>query len=346
MKFGLWDHVDINDRPFAQLLNERVKFVKAGEEAGFYSYHISEHHATPLNMVPVPGVYLGAIAQATSHIRMGPLGYLLPLYSPLRLIEEICILDNLSHGRLDVGVGRGVSPFELKFHDVDPKTSHGIFHECLEVVLKGLKNEKLNHSGENYTYTEVPMELRPLQNPHPPIWYPTTSVEGATFGGKNGYHFVTLGGIEYAKPSIEAFKEALAKRGQPGEGANDDFFGGAAIGIMRHLVIAATDDEATKIAQPAYQAWEASLTKLWRVNNVPGPSIAEFIPPTLEEAIQRGSVIVGSAAKVRDKLAEDILAGGLNYMVTAFYFGNISHQHAINSMETFAEEIMPTLKDL
>jgi alkanesulfonate monooxygenase SsuD/methylene tetrahydromethanopterin reductase-like flavin-dependent oxidoreductase (luciferase family) len=346
MKFGLWDHVDNNNRPLAQLLDERIKFVKAGEKAGFYSYHISEHHGTPLNMVPIPGVYLGAIAQATSHIRMGPLGYLLPLYSPLRLIEEICILDNLSHGRLDVGVGRGVSPLELKFHGVDPKKSYGMFHEGLKVVLQGLKNEQLNHSGENYTYTEVPMELRPLQNPHPPIWYPTTSVEGATFGGKNGYNFITLGGIEFAKPSIEAFKEAFAIRGKLGEGANDDFVGGAAIGIMRHLVIATTDSEAIKIAEPAYQTWEASLTKLWRVNNVPAPSIAEFVPPTLDDAIQRGSVIVGSPSKVRDKLAEDILTGGLNYIVTAFYFGNINHQHAINSMEIFAEEVMPTLSDL
>ena len=168
----------------------------------------------------------------------------------------------MSHGRLDVGVGRGVSPYALKFHDVDPKTSHGIFHECLQVVLQGLKNEELNHKGKNYNYTEVPMELRPLQNPHPPIWYPTTSLEGATFGDKNGYHFVTLGGIEYAKPSIGAFKKAFARRGHPGEAANDDFDGGAAIGIMRLLVIAETDDEAIKIAGPAYQAWEASLTKL------------------------------------------------------------------------------------
>jgi alkanesulfonate monooxygenase SsuD/methylene tetrahydromethanopterin reductase-like flavin-dependent oxidoreductase (luciferase family) len=346
MKFGLFDHVDINDRPLAQLLDERIKFVVAAEKAGFYCYHIAEHHATPLNMVPVPGVYLGAVAQATSSIRLGPLGYLLPLYSPLRLIEEICILDHLSNGRLDVGVGRGISPFELKFHDVDPATSRPIFAEALETVLYGLSNDVLNHEGENFKYRDVPMELKPLQKPHPPIWYPTNSIEGGAFGGENGYNYVTLGGIDFAKPSIDAFKEAFTKRGRPGDGATADFEGGAAIGIMRHLVIAETEDEAMRIAEPAYQAWEASLTKLWRVNKVPGPNIAEFIPPTLEEAMKRGSVVVGTPAKVQDKLAEDIQAGGLNYMVTAFYFGNIGHQHALNSMETFAAEIMPTLSDL
>lgn len=346
MKFGLFDHVDANGRPLAQLLDERIAFVSAAEEAGFYSYHVAEHHATPLNLVPVPGVYLGAVARATSRIRLGPLGYLLPLYSPLRLIEEICILDHLSNGRLDIGVGRGISPFELKYHDVDPETSQGIFREALETVLAGLDNEELNHEGENYSYENVPMELRPLQTPHPPIWYPTMSVEGAAFGGENGYHCVTLGGVGFAKPTIDSYKEAFAKRGRPGDGATEDFDGGAAIGIMRHLVIADTDDEAMKLAEPAYQAWEASLTKLWRVNKVSGPNIAQFIPPTLDEAIQRGSVVVGSVATVRDQLAEDIQALGLNYMVTAFYFGDIAHQQAMNSMQIFASEIMPALESL
>jgi alkanesulfonate monooxygenase SsuD/methylene tetrahydromethanopterin reductase-like flavin-dependent oxidoreductase (luciferase family) len=346
MKFGLFDHVDANGRALAQQLDERIQFVTAAEAAGFYSYHVSEHHATPLNMVPVPGVYLGAIAHATSTIRLGPLGYLLPLYSPLRLIEEICILDHLSHGRLDVGVGRGISPFELKYHDVDPATSTGIFREALETILYGLDNEVLEHEGENYTYHDVPMELRPLQEPHPPIWYPTNSVDGGTFGGENGYHFVTLGGTDFAKPAVDAFKEAFAKRGRPGDGATKDFDGGAAIGIMRHLVIAETDEAAMKLAEPAYQAWEANLTKLWRVNKVPGPNIAQFIPPTLDEAMARGSVVVGAASTVRDKLAEDIEALGLNYMVTAFYFGDIGHSDALNSMQTFAADIMPDLARL
>ena len=341
MRFGLFDHVDVNDRPLALQLDERIEFVAAADKAGFYSYHVAEHHATPLNMVPVPGVYLGAVAGATSRIRLGPLGYLLPLYSPLRLIEEICILDHLCNGRLDVGVGRGVSPFELKYHDVNPETSHGIFREALETVLSGLGSEELNHEGENFSYTDVPMELRPLQNPHPPIWYPTTSPEGAKFGGENGYHFVTLGGVEFAKPTVDTYKEALSKRGRPGDGANNDFDGGAAVGIMRHIVIAETDEKALKVARPAYQAWEASLTKLWRINKVPGPSISQFVPPTLEDAMQRGSVIVGSASTVEDILAEHIQALGLNYMIIGFYFGNIGHNQALHSMQLFADQIMP-----
>src|ERR1700689_2737557 len=117
MKFGLFDHVYRSERSLAEQLDERLDYVAAADAAGFYGYHVAEHHATPLNLVPVPGVYLGAVARATTRIRLGPLVYLLPLYSPLRLIEEICMLDQLSRGRLDVGVGRGVSPYGVEFYN-------------------------------------------------------------------------------------------------------------------------------------------------------------------------------------------------------------------------------------
>src|SRR5439155_2555799 len=94
MKVGLFDHVEHGQRPLATLFDERLTFAKAAEEAGIYCLHVAEHHATPLNMVPVPGVYLGALARETSCLRLGPLVYLLPLYSPLRLIEEIAMLDH------------------------------------------------------------------------------------------------------------------------------------------------------------------------------------------------------------------------------------------------------------
>src|SRR6516164_3645679 len=79
MKIGLFDHVEHGKRPLATLFDERLAFAKAADEAGIYCLHVAEHHATPLNMVPVPGVYLGAVARATKRMRLGPLVYLLPL---------------------------------------------------------------------------------------------------------------------------------------------------------------------------------------------------------------------------------------------------------------------------
>src|ERR1043166_1687270 len=128
MKIGLFDHIEYGDRPIAQLF--------------------AEHHQTPLNMVPVPGVFLGAVARMTRRIKLGPLVYLLPLYSPLRMIDEICMLDHLSHGRAEIGVGRGVSPFELKYHKVEHDQSRDIFIDAYKCISAGLdrKSTRLNSS--------------------------------------------------------------------------------------------------------------------------------------------------------------------------------------------------------
>src|SRR5882757_258586 len=146
MKIGLFDHVEAADRPMATLFDERLAFAQAADEAGIYCLHVAEHHATPLNMVPVPGVYLAAVARATRRMRLGPLVYLLPLYSPLRLIEEIAMLDHLSYGRMEVGVGRGVSPFELGYHQIDHDKSRDIFIDAFKCVSAGLVTDTLNYS--------------------------------------------------------------------------------------------------------------------------------------------------------------------------------------------------------
>src|SRR5271165_2067251 len=134
MKVGIFDHIERADREIATTLDERLKFAAAADDTGFYCLHVAEHHATPLNLVPVPGVYLGAVARSTKRLRFGPLVYLLPLYSPLRLIEEICMLDHLSHGRFDIGVGRGVSPYELEFHNVMHDDSRAIFFDAYDCI--------------------------------------------------------------------------------------------------------------------------------------------------------------------------------------------------------------------
>src|ERR1700676_2610543 len=213
MKDGLFDHVERSDRPLVTQFDERLQFAVAAEAAGIYCLHVAEHHATPLNMVPVPGVYLGAVARLTKRMRLGPLVYLLPLYSPLRLIEEICMLDHLSYGRLDVGVGRGVSPYELKFHKVEHDQSRDIFIDAFNCLSAGLTADSLTYKGENYSYENVPIALRPLQQPHPPFWYASSSEIGSTWAGQQGLHFVTLGPTPPAKPNIPAHKAPLANAG-------------------------------------------------------------------------------------------------------------------------------------
>ncbi len=343
MKFGIFDHVDRSDRALVDQLDGRLAFLAAADAAGFYGYHVAEHHATPLNMVPVPGVYLGAVANATSRIRLGPMTYLLPLYSPLRLIEEICILDHLSHGRLEVGVGRGVSPFELNFHNISAETSRAVFQDAFAAITSGLTGRTLDHAGEHYSYSDVPMELAPYQRPHPPFWYPSSNPESSAWSGSAGLNFLTLGPAAAAGRCIAAYKEAYAGRGAP-SGPALDFPGGTAIGVNRHVVIAETDADALRIAAPAYERWYASLIKLWVDNNMPGPAFARTTNGEVTAAIAEGSVIVGSPGTVRARIAEQIDALGVNYFTLAFYFGAIAHEDAMRSLSLFAREVMPAFE--
>jgi alkanesulfonate monooxygenase SsuD/methylene tetrahydromethanopterin reductase-like flavin-dependent oxidoreductase (luciferase family) len=343
MRFGIFGHVDQGATDLATLYDERLEFVRAAEAAGLYCYHVSEHHGTPLNLSPVPGVYLAAVARATSRIRLGPLVYLLPLISPLRLIEEICMLDALSRGRFDLGVGRGVSPFELNFHNVDPETSRAVFMEALEAVLAGLTRERLTFKGERFSYENVPMVLDPHQKPHPPIWYASSSPDGSAWGGSKGYHYVTLGAMEPAKACIDAYKEAYAKRGSPAV-PGDAFPGGTAVGVLRHVVIADDAAAAHRIARPAYDHWYANLTRLER-ENVAGPRVARSMFADMDQAIAKGSVIVGGVAEVRETLERQIEELGVNYMVLQFFFGTLPLERALHSLNTFAREIMPALSD-
>src|SRR5689334_21576566 len=115
MKFGVFDHLDRNDLALADYYEARLKIIEAYDRHGFYAYHVAEHHSTPIGVAPSPSVFLSAIAQRTRDLRFGPMVYALPLYHPIRMIEEICMLDQMSGGRLEIGFGRGSSPIELGY---------------------------------------------------------------------------------------------------------------------------------------------------------------------------------------------------------------------------------------
>jgi alkanesulfonate monooxygenase SsuD/methylene tetrahydromethanopterin reductase-like flavin-dependent oxidoreductase (luciferase family) len=347
MKFGLFDHVEHAGRPLATLFDERLAFVQAADEAGIYCLHVAEHHATPLNMVPVPGVYLGAVARATKRIRLGPLVYLLPLYSPLRLIEEIAMLDHLSHGRLEVGVGRGVSPFELKYHKVEHDQSREIFIDAYHCIGAGLKSETLNYPGTHFTYADVPMALRPLQQPHPAFWYGSSNTIGSTFAGEQGLQFVTLGPLGRAKENIDAFKEALAKRGGPAQ-PKAEFPGGAAIGVQRHIFVADSDAEAKRFAKPAMEQHLAHLNWLRTLHGSSEFTSRLNVPrgANYEECVADGTVIAGHPDTVRAEIERQAAALGINYLLTYLFLGNMSLADALRSLQLFSTEVMPKLAHL
>src|ERR1700731_1973044 len=144
MEFGVFDHLDRDDQTLCDYYQARLQIIEAYDRLGFYGYHVAEHHATPLGMAPSPSVFLAAVAQRTKRLRFGPMVYALPLYHPLRLIEEICMLDQMSGGRLDIGFGRGASPIELSYFGQDPKQAPAIYAEGVELIIKGMTENTLS----------------------------------------------------------------------------------------------------------------------------------------------------------------------------------------------------------
>src|SRR4249920_2130189 len=179
MKFGVFDHLDLGAVALGEHYENRLKLIEAYDRLGLRSYHLAEHHATPLGMAPSPSVFLAAVAQRTKRLRFGPLVYTVNLYHPLRLIDEICMLDQMSGGRLELGIGRGISPYEVGYYGVDPATGPERFAEALEVILQGLTEKRLSHHGKYFTFEDVPMEMHPVQRPYPPLWYGANSLESA-----------------------------------------------------------------------------------------------------------------------------------------------------------------------
>jgi alkanesulfonate monooxygenase SsuD/methylene tetrahydromethanopterin reductase-like flavin-dependent oxidoreductase (luciferase family) len=208
IEFGIFDHIDKQSQPLSATYADRLQVLEAADQAGFYSFHVAEHHGTPLCMAASPSVFLAAVAQRTRRMRFGPLVYLLPLYHPLRLIEEVCMLDQLSGGRLDLGVGRGVSPIELGFMNVDAAETPERFKEELEILLLGLKNQgHLTYHGRFHHLEHVPIEFEPVQKPHPPIWYPTSAADRIPWVAERGFNTVLQAGGEGLKSRMERYWE-------------------------------------------------------------------------------------------------------------------------------------------
>jgi alkanesulfonate monooxygenase SsuD/methylene tetrahydromethanopterin reductase-like flavin-dependent oxidoreductase (luciferase family) len=343
MKFGLFDHLERStDRPLTTQFDERLELIAEADDAGFYCLHVAEHHASPLNMTPVPGVWLGAVARATKRMRLGPLVYLLPLYSPLRLAEEICMLDHMSKGRLEVGVGRGVSPFELAYHKINYEESRDIFFDAYGCLVRALTTDPFSYDSERYNYSNVPMQLQPLQRPHPAFWYGSSNTVGSTWAGEQGMHFTTNGPVEAAKENIDAFRTALGKRGGAAQ-PKAEFPGGAAIGLLRHIVVADTDEEALRIAKPAIEHHAGSLNWLRKLHGDTDLTDRQRLlrGETLEQWQEMGMVIIGSPETVRAEIARQVGVLDINYLLTYLFFGTMTITDAKRSLQLFRTEVMP-----
>jgi alkanesulfonate monooxygenase SsuD/methylene tetrahydromethanopterin reductase-like flavin-dependent oxidoreductase (luciferase family) len=310
----------------------KIELIEFYDAAGFRTYHMSEHHATPLSQTPSPSVFLAAVAQRTTRIRLGPLVYVLPAHHPLRLAEEICMLDHLSHGRLEVGIGRGASAHELHYFGVDPEQAPAMYVEAFNVIKQALTQPVVDFHGKHYTFEDVPIEMKPKQRPHPPFWYAVPVPEGAAWPAQNAIHIVCAGPVTKVREITDRYRAEWAAAGR----APDEL---PLLGINRFVIAADTDREAMELGRRAWPKFWASFMKLWKKHGTQ-PRYARM-PENFDTLVQNGGALAGSPATIRNLVRDMAGEAGASYFIAQFSFGDLTQQEVLHSAGIFAREVLP-----
>lgn len=340
MDFGIFDHVDSNGLPLGQFYEQRLRLTEAYDRLGFHGYHVAEHHFTPLGLAASPSVYLASVIQRTKRLKIGSLVYTLPLYHPLRLAEEICMLDQLSDGRLQVGVGRGISPIESAYYGENPDkdVSRAVYQESLDIILAALTGKNVTYKGEHRSFIDVPMELETLQRPHPPLWMGVQSLENAEFAARYKMNMACILDPAEMKSRVRHYRETW-KRLHGEKGLSD-----TKAGLNFFIVVADTDAEAMAIADKSYKTWFASFNYLYRLHGR-SPMLGERAD-NFPDLHQLGRGIAGSPKTVADFLMQRAQTAEINYLIGQFAFGDMTFEQAHHSATLFASEVMPVLRQV
>jgi alkanesulfonate monooxygenase SsuD/methylene tetrahydromethanopterin reductase-like flavin-dependent oxidoreductase (luciferase family) len=343
LEFGLFDWVDAAPgRTPADVYDGRLSLLAEADLGGFAVYHLAEHHGTPLGMAPSPAVFLAAAARVTRRIRLAPTTFVVPLHDPLRLAEEIAMLDQLSHGRLEVGVGRGSSPFEAAMYGLEPGEATHRFDALVEAVLEAVRTGEFRRPGGG---AAVAMHLPAHQRPHPPLWYPTSNPGSVPRLGELGYN--VLFGFGFVAPPAEVVREQREVFAACFHAARER--GGGAFcapratprfGIMRHVLVAPTDAEAVELARAAFADHYASFAHLWRANG----SDRFTTTPDVEALAAEGRFLLGSPRTVADQIGAAVTATGVNYLAGAFAWGSMDPGVSLRSLRLFRDEVVPAVR--
>lgn len=347
LEFGLFDWVDAAPGlPTAELYDARLRVLAEADKGSFSRYHLAEHHGTPLGLSPSPSVFIAAAARETERIRLAPTTFIVPLYDPLRLVQEICMLDQLSHGRLDIGVGKGSSPIEAAMYGLTPADTAGRFESMFPAIVEALETGTFRRPGADGTAAEaVPLHVPVYQRPHPPLWYPTSNAASIPRLGDEGYN--VLFGFGFTSPPLEVVREQSR--------VFFDHFGQSAarggvryslpgspprFGMLRHVLVAETDDAAVALARPAFEAHHESFTHLWRVHG----SDRFTGPADFDALVAEHKLFVGSPQTVAEQVAHARDVGEINYFAGAFAWGSLDVETALSSVRLFRDEVVPAVR--
>lgn len=372
LQFGVFDHIEpVEGMTLKQIYDLRLEQIEALDRAGFYAYHLAEHHTPAVHsLAPSQNVFLAAVSQRTKQLRFGPCVYVLPLHHPLRLIEEISMLDHLSGGRMEIGVGRG-GVMEAYFwgQEADSETNFQRYQETLDIIRQGLNTESLTYKGRFHSFDDLAMRLQPIQRPYPPLWY----MRNAETAALEGMNTVIVGTLDSLRSEVARYRRVWAET--HGEGALTVQGQEPKIGLVVHMVVADTDEEAIELAKPAWEKYRWNLAAPRRIEadrrgltqfqsapdgsfgfsgarpaNLPVRETRKDIEAELERFDTQanrtdptrlgGVALAGSPDSVKRYMAE-YQDTGANYFVCSFQWGDLSHDTAMRSIALFRDEVLP-----
>ena len=206
------------DPPYEVYYRQMLEQIELAEELGFECFMFNEHHFLGYGgLIANPAVMLAAAAARTSRIRLGPCIAILSVRHPLQVAEDYAMVDAVSGGRLEFGIGLGNTALDYRVFETPQAEGRARYQEAHDVIVKAWTQERFSHEGEFWKFEEITLYPRPVQQPLPLIWVAGTSPEGLGWAGRQGYHIMTVGHPhppDKVRAGVEAWREGLVATGR------------------------------------------------------------------------------------------------------------------------------------
>lgn len=332
MRFGLFHSIQWPEgTDQRQRYREALEQAYLAEEIGFESVWLTEHHFSRHAIVPDTLNVLSYLAARTTKVRLGTAVAVLPFHNPVRLAETAATVDLLSDGRLDLGIGSGYMWSEFNGFNIPLEERHARFNEAIDLITRvWTTDEPFDHSGPYWTYNQINPQPKPLQKPHPPIWFATNSDFGIRLCLEKGWGVMLAQGTPMATVAeqVGLYRRALADAGLPWDPNR--------LILARSLYVGETDEEAWAVAEPAYLAFLKRAASL----SAPPQGRQGATNPFGEARVQRDAVLFGGPDRVTE-LLQEIAGLGIERVILFVHMGELSHEQIMNSLRLFASEVMP-----
>jgi alkanesulfonate monooxygenase SsuD/methylene tetrahydromethanopterin reductase-like flavin-dependent oxidoreductase (luciferase family) len=321
------------DPPQGVYLRRLIDRLAWAEALGFDAIWLNEHHFSPWGgMLPSPPMALAALAQRTTRVRLGTSVSVLALHHPIHIAEQLAMLDLISGGRLDLGVGRGSAPFDHEVFRLDFAQAQARTLEALEVILQAWRGEPFSFNGTYFQVPPVQVWPRPEQRPHPPVWIScSSSPESFEWTARHGYNLLTIG---FVKP-VPRFAELTR--------AYRELHPDGQITTLYHSVVCEDGARARDLATDAIDRFLGQMREsLTLSSGQRRPSPVEDL--VIERMVDEARLVAGSPSEVAAMLRYLQAEVGFTQVALMFQFGGLSDEIARESMSLFAAEVMPCLR--